>query len=373
MDLERGFLPSPDPLTKLPDEFAVWDQLGFELPKLLAAGRSRSVLAQMPHVDARNLPDEAANRAMLLLSFFGHAYVYQSWQSEAASAIPASIAVPWVAVAKRLGRPPILSYASYALDNWRRIDPHGPIALGNLALLQNFLGGLDEEWFVTVHVQIEALAAPALEALTRAQQAARNENKDSLVAALETIAQALERMNRTLLRMPENCDPYIYYHRVRPFIHGWQQHPVTYEGVPEYADAPRTYYGETGAQSTIIPSLDAALGIRHRRDELRTYLAEMRRYMPPAHVAFLEELERVPGVRDFVDRNGDTHLRARYDACLAGVEAFRSTHLEYAGRYIQKQAQVGVNSTEYGTGGTPFMRYLRKHRDETRDQRVPVG
>ena len=42
------------------------------------------------------------------------------------------------------------------------------------------------------------------------------------------------------------------------------------------------------------------------------------------------------------------------------------THLEYAARYIQKQAQVGANSTAYGTGGTPFMRYLRKHRDETR-------
>jgi indoleamine 2,3-dioxygenase len=307
---------------------------------------------------------------MLLLSFLGHAYVYQTWQSEAATVLPAAIAQPWVGVAARLGRPPILSYASYALDNWRRLDPGGPIELGNLALLQNFLGGLDEEWFVTVHVQIEAQAAAALAALPQVQAAAANEDTAALAAQLDTIAAALERMNQTLLRMPERCDPYIYYHRVRPFIHGWQQHPVTYQGVLEHAGTPQTYYGETGAQSTIVPCLDAVLGVRHGQDELRTYLAEMRRYMPRGHVAFLEQLERNPSVRDFVLKAATTELGIRYDACVAGLEAFRSTHLEYASRYIQKQAQVGVNSTEYGTGGTPFMRYLKKHRNETHDYRM---
>src|SRR5439155_14854342 len=98
---------------------------------------------------------------------------------------------------------------------------------------------------------------------------------------------------------------------------------------------PRAYYGETGAQSTIVPCLDAALGIRHRADELRVYLAEMRRYMPRGHVAFLEELERGTSVRELVLRSADVSLRARYDSCVAGVEAFRATHLEYASRYIQ--------------------------------------
>jgi indoleamine 2,3-dioxygenase len=370
VDPERGFLPSPDPLTQLPPQYAVWDEVGRELPKLLTVGRARAVVDSLPVLDPAGLADEAVPRAMLLLSFFGHAYVFQTWHSEAATRLPAAVAQPWVAVAARLGRPPILSYASYALDNWRRLDPSGPIELGNLALLQNFLGGLDEEWFVTVHVQIEAQAAPALAALPMAQDAAAKQDAATLEAHLASIAAALEQMNQTLLRMPEWCDPYIYYHRVRPFIHGWQQHPVTYEGVPEYAGAPQAYYGETGAQSTIVPCLDAALGVRHGHDELRTYLAEMRRYMPRGHVAFLEQLERGPSVRDFIQHAGSRELRARYDACVGGLESFRSTHLEYASRYIQKQAQVGVNTTEYGTGGTPFMRYLKKHRNETHDYRM---
>ncbi len=372
VDPQRGFLPAVDPLTHLPGRFAVWDAVGRELPKLLAAGRARSVLSRLPALDPSELPDAAIPRAMVLLSFFGHGYVYQSWQTDVADRLPAAVARPWVSTAGRLGRPPILSYASYALDNWRRLDSNEPIALGNLALLQNFFGGLDEEWFITVHIQIEAQAAPALALLPTAQQAALEGDVAAATAALTEVANALGRMNQTLLRMPENCDPYIYYHRVRPFIHGWQQHPVVYEGVAEYGGAPQTFFGETGAQSTIVPCLDAVLGVRHRQDELRVYLAEMRRYMPRGHVAFLEQLEAGPSVRDFVLLGGDDSLQAAYDACVAGVQAFRSTHLEYAGRYIQKQAQVGVNSTVYGTGGTPFMRYLKKHRNETAAHRVDV-
>jgi indoleamine 2,3-dioxygenase len=370
VDSQRGFLPSVDPLTCLPAEFGVWDELGYDLPKLLASGRARSVMDRLPVLDAGALPDEALARAMLVLSFSGHAYVYETWRSAVVDVLPEAIARPWFAVASRLQRPPILSYASYALDNWRRLDPGGPIALGNIALLQNFLGGLDEEWFVTVHVQIEAQAAPALTALLRAQQAVTDADAAALRNALESVAAALELMNQTLLRMPENCDPYIYYQRVRPFIHGWQLHPVVYSGVPEYAGVPQTFHGETGAQSTIIPSLDAALGIQHRSDQLRVYLAAMRQYMPRGHARFLKELESGPSVRSFVLSSADATLRDAYNTCVEGVEQFRSTHLEYAARYIQNQAQVGTNSTAYGTGGTPFMRYLKKHRDETRTHRL---
>lgn len=53
-----------------------------------------------------------------------------------ASVLPARLAVPWVAVAHHLGMPPAMTYASYALYDWRRLDPEGPVALGNLVSLQ---------------------------------------------------------------------------------------------------------------------------------------------------------------------------------------------------------------------------------------------
>src|SRR5438445_114848 len=159
----------------------------------------------LPALAADDLPDEAVPRAMLVLSFLGHAYVYQSWRSDVARRLPESIARPWVSVANRLGRPPVLSYASYALDNWRRFDARGPLRIENLAILQNFLGGQDEDWFILIHVEIEALAARALRAAPIAREAVRRHDDAALTAQLEEVAGALEAMLGSLRRMSERC------------------------------------------------------------------------------------------------------------------------------------------------------------------------
>ena len=157
IDPERGFLPSPDPLDDLPTEFEPWEAIAHELPKRLVAGKGRSAVKSLPLLDAAKLSDDPQRRrAMQILSFLGHAYMWG--ESEPVDQIPACLAVPWFEIAKHLGRPPVLSYPSYALDNWRRIDPKDPIALGNIVLVQNFLGGLDEEWFILV----QSLLRPGL-------------------------------------------------------------------------------------------------------------------------------------------------------------------------------------------------------------------
>ena len=81
---------------------------------------------------------------------------------EPATLLPSNIAIPLCDVCGRLGRPPILSYDGYALLNWKRFDPAGPVALGNIDTIQNFVHLYDEHWFILVHVEIEALAAPLL-------------------------------------------------------------------------------------------------------------------------------------------------------------------------------------------------------------------
>ncbi|MCZ6676704.1 MAG: hypothetical protein O7E52_05570 [Candidatus Poribacteria bacterium] len=135
---ERGFLPTTDPPQTLPSGYAAWEQAASELPKLLITGRVQSILKGLPFLDASMLKEKADyERGMLLLSYLGHAYVWG--ETKPADHLPPCIAAPWYEVSCYLGRPPILSYASYALWNWKRIDADGPIALGNIALLQNFL------------------------------------------------------------------------------------------------------------------------------------------------------------------------------------------------------------------------------------------
>jgi indoleamine 2,3-dioxygenase len=76
-------------------------------------------------------------------------------------------------------------------------------------------------------------------------------------------------------------------------------------------------------------------------------------------------------VRPFVQRCGRPSLTSIYNACTESVEKFRSLHLEYAAKYIFHQAQTdSKNPHAVGTGGTPFMQYLQKHRDETGQSRL---
>ena len=370
---ERGFLPIADPNAAIPLANAEWHETARNLPSLIPSGKIRAIIERLPEFRPELLSsEEDLEAAMRSLSYLGQAYVWG--EPDAPAALPARLAVPWHAVASALGREPILSYASYALWNWRRIDEDGPIALGNIALLQHFLGGLDEAWFILIHVDIERRAGAALAAGADVQTAISEGDDAGATAALTRLGDALDGILATMQRMPESCDPYIYYHRVRPYIFGWRDNPalpggLVYEGVTAYAGAGQNFRGETGAQSTIVPCLDAILGVDHAPDQLRTYLMEMRRYMPRKHVGLLEAFEAGPTAAGRIATLGaaaPADLIAARDRCVETLRTFRALHLEYAATYINRQAAGATgNPTDVGTGGTPFMKYLKKHRDET--------
>ena len=373
---EFGYMQHTDPVVTLPPGNEAWDEMGKNLPKYLMGSDFRQRVKDLPAFKIETLKtDGEIRRAFLILSYIGQAYQWSD--NEPAHVLPAVLAKPWYEVGKLVGRPPILSYTSYSIDNWYLLDKKGPIECGNIALLQCFLGGQDEEWFILIHIEIEKKAGKALKAIEDSQKAVAAQDLDALEKALTNLRDGIKAMYDVLARMPERCDPYVYFHRVRPYIFGWKNNPslpngVVYEGVEQYQGKGQTFRGETGAQSAIVPALDAVLGIVHEQDQLRDYLMEMRQYMPPMHVKFIEAAENGPSVRNFVMACNKESIKKLFNESVELVADFRALHLEYAGTYIHAQSQkTPGNPSAVGTGGTPFMVYLRKHRDETRNQ--PVG
>lgn len=350
-----GFLPAEPPAASFrrnPD-FAPLDELGRDLPSLLHDRGFRQ------YADRLKIPDWPADRTgpehraemrlyYVRLGFLASAYVNQVGEPRA-RVLPRNIAVPLDRVCKVLRRPPILSYDGYALFNWKRFDPAGPIALGNIDTIQNFVHLYDEHWFILVHVEIEALAADALAAIDRARESLARRDPAGVNQALEQIAASVWRQAAVLRRIPEKMDPALYYRTFRPYITFFEG--VLYEDVEPQ---PASYRGETGAQSSIMPTLVAFMKIPHQPSGLTNHLLDMRNYMPAEHRALIEEVERMPPVRELAEREP-------FNDVLEAIATFREVHYNWAQQYINQWV-----TDPRGTGGTPYMHWLKQLIDETR-------
>ena len=379
----HGFISSEQPLRYLNDknqDEQILEDLACSIPKLLLTNKIRKQIDNLPNSffshDLSKYSEEELRLLNVQFSFLAHAYV---WGDLVPSKILCkAIAKPWSNISKILGRPPILSYASYCLDNWHKINQDEGVNLDNVALNYNFLGGIDEDWFVTIHVCIEHAANKAIKSAFNIALKTETSDCDEevLLDELTSIKEAMLEVNHIFRKMPEKCDPYIYYHRVRPYIFGWKNNPALPDGLIYescFDEKPQLFRGETGAQSSIVPTLDALLNVEHERDELREYLDEMKSYMPPSHRELIKFIEDTSKVKEQV--SGNKMLMELYDDCCQEISIFRSQHLRYAADYIHNQSTKSTlfgsgGSKVRGTGGTPFMKYLKKHRDETDSSKI---
>lgn len=157
--------------------------------------------------------------------------------------------------------------------------------------------------------------------------------------------------------MPEHCDPDLYFQHVRQPLFGLKD--IVFEGVTQFKGKPQTFMGGSGAQSTIIPAVLAALGVRHQQSGLTHYLSAIRSYMPPQHQAFVDRLT-TDALRNYCQQH--LHLQDAYNHCLQQVTTFRRAHFYYARTYIFEKSTESV-----GTGGTSFMEFLNVLIQETQD------
>lgn len=293
--------------------------------------------------------------------------------------------------------------------------------LDNLSTLATFTGSLDESWFYLVSVAIEARGAPILPLMLNAIAAARVNDSRTVTECLHTFAETLDELGTLLQRMYENCDPHVFYHRIRPFLAGSKN--MADAGLPNGVifedgsgqDTYRQYGGGSNAQSSLIQFFDIVLGVEHRptgekkNDSSESeyegtappprhnFIQDMRSYMPGPHRRFLEHVSNAANIREFVETHRTNRaLSIAYDACLAMLRSLRDKHIQMVSRYIivksresrshsrslsPRAAPQPINLATAmknncrdnrpgskklrGTGGTALIPFLKQARDET--------
>lgn len=368
IDEQRGFLPAVDPLVEMPSAFASFDEVAQSLAPLIRASRVRAAIGSLPTIDVGDCQSDAEReRLFLVLCVLTNAWVWSDGEIDLR--VPSNLAVPVCALADELGRQPIVSHASMDLQNWKRVHTNEPASPDNAELLVGFHGGSDETWFFTATLGVELAAAPIIVDLHAAVVAAVDNAEPDLDAVekhLTAAAEAAPTLTVALERMREWCDPQFFYQRLRPFLAGWPEPGVIYEGV---SNDPRVLAGGSAGQSSVVQALDAALGVRH--DGMAGgFLGAMRAYMPPPHRQFITDLEARSTLRTVAAANPGTDLSVAYDNVVAELDRIRQRHIRLSVDYITKPSG---ETTGLGTGGSDFVELLRDARTDTLQTRLPAS
>lgn len=426
----NGFLSSAPPLEALSDpHYAPWEHIVKNLQGLILSKRLREVVDRLPILSTDRLFGEPQwRRAYSVLAFIAHAYIWGG--DKPLEWVPPPLTVPFMATCKHLELPPVATYAGLVLWNWKPIFEDERVdTLANLDMIDTFTGSLDEKWFYVISVAIEARGAPLIPLMLQAIKAADRGDRATVTECLRTFAERLDELGAMLVRMYDNCDPHVFYHRIRPFLAGSKNmadaglpNGVVFDnGGPINKQRYVQFSGGSNAQSSLIQFFDVALSVEHRPTGAKahstpteqrkpkpaesSFIHEMRKYMPGPHARFLAAVGRVANIRAFVEQHKyDRSLSVAFDACLAMLSAFRDKHIQMVSRYIiikageakknaakAEQAKERVREMDLpvrpksaagkpeqekerknlrGTGGTSLIPFLRQARDETGEPAV---
>lgn len=391
ISLERGFLPGQDPRPHLPGDHQLissWSGLGRNLPALLATGRLRysvdhysqyylSVCGQRDVVNMFSvLKEEAVARlALVHLCFLESAYLIGAPGESSVAHVPAGLALPIYHISQHIKRlAPVLAHDTYVLYNWERIDPTDAICLENIKPIQLFLGGLDEHWFIAAQVVIEYVAGMIpfhiLEMLKRADA----DDQKGFGDHFSQVIPKVQKMYEAFVRVREKCAPHAFYHRIRPYLFGSNNHElfpngVIFDGVQDFEGQSQYLQGVSFGQSCVMQILDAAFGIgafpcsdMHGTSP----------YAPFGHRDFVDMLRTVANRADvkivsYVRKTGHTH--PEFLNMLHGVRQwmhkFSAAQVEFIYEYVYRQ-EGGHNPIDTGSGRRDSMpELLRRARERT--------
>ncbi|EIE77703.1 hypothetical protein G6F46_002460 [Rhizopus delemar] len=389
---KNGFLPRQDPLAELPAEFNRLESLLQRMPTQLADG-SPGLLAsglfgdavrdELPLYDVDHIHDQRLLSALFRdYTFAASAYLlepcdilYRSRNDYGLGrkVLPANIAIPLTKVSQKIHSQPFMEYAlSYALYNYKRINPLGGLTYDNLALIRSFVGNESEKGFVLNHVTMVSYSPHLVRYAVNALRSVESGDRARFDQSMAGLNETYESINKEMEMMWSRSVPEDYI-KFRTFIMGTKNQPmfpdgVIYEGV---SDQPITHRGESGANDSMVPLGDNLLQITERMPEnpLTNVLRDFRSYRPTNHREFLEYVQdksKQVGLKEFALQ--DPNSAALYLSNVDQIRAFRHRHWNFTKEYIIKHTEHPV-----ATGGSPIVTWLPNQLSTVLDLLEEVG
>ena len=332
---KNGFLPTSDPLEKLPKNYKELQNIIDDLQFIITIpDQIVEHVKQIPDYTDQ-IKDENDSFIIQALfrayTFITSAYilekVYQEFKKsgeygQARRVLPKNIAVPLVYVSEILGVYPWLDYHyAYSLGNYVKKNKSGTLHWENLKMACSFTGGKDETGFIMIHVYINELSPLLVSNVLEHKQV-------KSMYALKSCASTLQEINHRRREM-WHASRHERYNDFCIFIMGIKgNESILYENC--FENKPQQFIGQNGIQDNIILMMDIFTGI------VDYYLLDLSSYRPKCVQDFLQELrdyyKENSVYQNLVDTNnveGLIYLLHIVDE----VYLFRNGHLQFVQKY----------------------------------------
>ena len=372
---KNGFLPVDNPLKKLPEKYdsinKILDEMQISKNGYLCKAGLNEKIEDLEILDFSQIEDMKLLAALhrdycFLASAYSletsHLFLTESENNiygEARKSLPPQLAIPLLVLAQKNETFPWLDYAyGYGLNNASLRKDLDPKDHTSYDTIRTFNGNESEKGFINVHVAMVSQSGKLLEYQQRCLECLSKKNRLNFNKNLEKHSKILKSIIQTLQTMWKASD-FKDYLSFRTFIMGQIGNKKCYpdENIIFDLDGKtevHAYRGETGAQDSIIPSVDSFVCLEYPQNKLTEYLQELRKYRPIDHqeyINFMKKSSESLNLIGYCKKDSNTSVILLKNLNL--LRLFRKKHWNLTKKYIIQRTKHPV-----ATGGTPITTWL---------------
>jgi indoleamine 2,3-dioxygenase len=278
---------------------------------------------------------------------------------KATEELPPQLAVPLLQLSKKNNVFPWLDYAyGYGLNNAVLREGEDNTDYNSYNTIRTFNGNQSEEGFINVHVAMVSQSGDLLKYQQECLESIATDQRDKFNSSLQKHFDRLYSIVDTLQQMWK-ASSYNDYLSFRTFIMGQIGNERCYPNeniVFDMGDSKQVHQfrGETGAQDSIVPSVDSFLQLDYPVNKLTEYLYDLRQYRPKDHQEYINFVKESSDNLEFSNYCfQDTKSSILLLKNLNCLRMFRKKHWNLTKKYIIQTIKHPV-----ATGGTPITTWL---------------
>ena len=347
--IKHGFLPTKQPLIKLPQRYYKLQFIIDNLSNILTIDNvNKLTISFLVYTSLDDYTEEVEKEFDIFIIqalFRTYAFIcnglmldstYFSYKTSnkyytARYKLPEKLSKPYFILSQKLGINPYLDYGyCYSLGNFMKKNKDGNMHYKNLKMICKFTNSKDERNYSMTQVYINEVSNELISSIYDCIQNIKNNDTLSVTKSLEKNYKILQEMNR---RKKEMSWEFLFKNdEFKTFLMGSKNNVnvfkqgVLFEGINEY----KKFHSWTYLHDFIIPTIDIFIGVKIDLDEHKEY-------RPKCVQEFFEDLQtemKQHSLVEYIKNKGDIESLTLFSKIIIEIKDYFYTDFNYNAQYF---------------------------------------